>query len=148
MDYEELARGQLRELIAAAPQPPTARGLFSQGEMRMTGCLQCGHDGVTAGELAELLGITTARVAATLKSLEKKNVVCRARDPKDRRRVLVYLTAHGRALAQRRMDENVLLLAEVYRRMGETDTREFLRLQRRVEEIAEALRTERGEAEA
>jgi DNA-binding MarR family transcriptional regulator len=63
---------------------------------------------MTAGELAEELGLTTGAVTTLLDRLEKAGYVSRARDTVDRRRVLVQLTA----LARRR-------IAELYGPMGE-----------------------------
>lgn len=143
MDFEELARSQVLWVIhREPPHAETVQKMFSHGEVRMVGFLYCGHDGVTAGELATLLGVSTARVAATLKSLERKDIVCRRRDPKDRRRVLVYLTPHGSCEAELRFSEAVSRLAEAYRRLGEVDACEFLRLSRRMDEIAEQLNCE------
>ena len=56
---------------------------------------------MTAGELAEELGLTTGAVTTLLDRLEKAGYVTRARDTVDRRRVLVQLTA----LARRRIEE-------------------------------------------
>lgn len=140
MDFKELAQEQVLWMIhRAPPHAETAQKMFSNGEVRMVGFLYCGHDGVTAGELSALLGVSTARVAATLKSLEKKEIVCRRRDPKDHRRVLVYLTPHGQDEAEARFSAAVSFLAEAYSRLGEADTREFLRLSHRMDEIAEQL---------
>jgi DNA-binding MarR family transcriptional regulator len=47
---------------------------------------------LSAGRVAELSGLTTAAVTAVLDRLEAKGYVRRARDEKDRRRVLVELT--------------------------------------------------------
>lgn len=44
---------------------------------------------VTAGRLAELTGLTTGAITATIDRLEKEGFVERVRDPKDRRRVVV-----------------------------------------------------------
>lgn len=140
MDFEELAREQVLWAInRTPPQPMTAQHMFSHGELRMAGFLYTGHGGATAGELSTLLGVSTARVAATLKSLEKKDIICRCRDPKDRRRVLVYLTPRGQSVAEQRFDQAVSMIAAAFRALGEADTREFLRLSRRMEEIAEQM---------
>lgn len=56
---------------------------------------------MTAGALAEELGLTTGAVTTLLDRLEKAGYVSRARDTVDRRRVLVQLTA----LARRRIVE-------------------------------------------
>jgi DNA-binding MarR family transcriptional regulator len=44
---------------------------------------------ITAGELAEHTGLATASVTSLIDRLEKKGLVRRARDPQDRRRVIV-----------------------------------------------------------
>lgn len=143
MDFEELAREQVLWAIhRTPPQAMTAQKLFSRGEVRLVGFLYTGHGGATAGELSALLGVSTARIAATLKSLEKKEFICRRRDPEDRRRVLVYLTPRGQSVAEQRFADAVNLLAEVYRRLGAADTQAFLRLSRRVDEIAEQMHCE------
>lgn len=143
MDFEELAREQVLWAIhKTPPHAMAAQQIFSHGEFRMVGFLYIGHGGATAGELSALLGVSTARIAATLKSLEKKGIICRCRDPKDRRRVLVYLTARGQSVAEQRFEQAVGTMTAAFRALGEADTREFLRLSRRMEEIAEQLHCE------
>jgi DNA-binding MarR family transcriptional regulator len=44
---------------------------------------------ITAGELAELTGLTTAAVTGVIDRLERAGIVRRAKDPRDRRRVVV-----------------------------------------------------------
>jgi predicted ArsR family transcriptional regulator len=44
---------------------------------------------LTAGQLAELTGLTTGAVTGVIDRLEHAGYVCRARDPHDRRRVIV-----------------------------------------------------------
>lgn len=53
---------------------------------------------VTAGRLAEVMHVDPGTVSAALRRLELKGIVRRTRPPDDRRRVLVTLTARGRAL--------------------------------------------------
>lgn len=54
--------------------------------------------GVTAGQLAAQLHLDAGTVSATLGRLERRQLVTRARDRADRRRVIVKLTTDGRAL--------------------------------------------------
>jgi DNA-binding MarR family transcriptional regulator len=56
------------------------------------------YPGVTAGRLAALLHIDPGTASATLKRLEEKRLVERRRDPRDRRRVALGLTARGRQI--------------------------------------------------
>lgn len=54
---------------------------------------------VTAGALAEELGLTTGAVTGVVDRLERAGHLGRARDARDRRRVLLECTSQGRALA-------------------------------------------------
>jgi DNA-binding MarR family transcriptional regulator len=53
---------------------------------------------VTAGQLAGLLHIDPGTASATLKRLEEKRLIERRRDPRDKRRVALGLTARGREI--------------------------------------------------
>jgi DNA-binding MarR family transcriptional regulator len=56
------------------------------------------YPGLTAGQLAALLHVDPGTVSASLNRLEGRGLVARGRDPKDRRRASLGLTAKGRAL--------------------------------------------------
>jgi MarR family transcriptional regulator, organic hydroperoxide resistance regulator len=56
------------------------------------------YPGVTAGQLAALLHVDPGTASATLKRLEEKRMVERRRDPRDKRRVAIGLTAKGRQI--------------------------------------------------
>ena len=56
--------------------------------------------GMTAGQLATTLRVDPGTGSASLKRLEEKGVIERRRDPRDKRRVTLGLTAKGRALDQ------------------------------------------------
>ena len=101
--------------------------------------------GLPDGELSTLLDLSTARIAAMLNNLERKGAITRARDTADRRRVVVRLTEQGRNEVQTSFNEAVACLSEVYRRMGEADTRELLRLSDRAGEIAQQIYEEQKE---
>ena len=122
--FEQIAREQVRAMILNNARREDLSQVFSQGEMRLLGCLHAGADGRTAGELSMLLELSTARIAAMLNNLERKGAITRARDK----------TSY---------DAAVVCLAEVYRRMGEEDTRELLRLSDRAGEIAQQIYEER-----
>ena len=106
--FEQVAREQVRAMILNHARREDLSQVFSQGEMRLLGCLNAGADGRTAGELSTLLDLSTARIAAML-------------------------------------NEAVACLSEVYRRMGEADTRELLRLSDRAGEIAQQIYEEQKE---
>ena len=143
--FEQVAREQVHAMILNHARREDLSQVFSQGEMRLLGCLNAGADGRTAGELSTLLDLSTARIAAMLNNLERKGAITRARDTADRRRVVVRLTEQGRNEVQTSFNEAVACLSEVYRRMGEADTRELLRLSDRAGAIAQQIYEEQKE---
>jgi DNA-binding MarR family transcriptional regulator len=58
------------------------------------------YPGMTAGQLAGVLHVDPGTVSAALRRLEDKQLIERRRDPRDKRRVTLGLSARGRALAQ------------------------------------------------
>ncbi len=58
------------------------------------------YPGLTAGQLASLLHLDRGTISSTLRRLENKHLITRRRDSRDRRRVIIGLTAAGRALDQ------------------------------------------------
>jgi DNA-binding MarR family transcriptional regulator len=99
----------------------------------------------TAGQLAELTGLTTGAITGMLNRLEEAGVVRRERDPEDGRRVIVQLVpdkANAEAsdpgsdsmgtawddLAARYDDEQLALLVEFLQRGNAISMQEILRL--------------------
>ena len=87
------------------------------------------------GQLCGATQTSSARVAATLGSLEQKGYITREIDPEDRRRILVRLTDEGRRAWETMHSEVHGRLEGTLRTLGETDTRELLRLAARLAEI-------------
>jgi DNA-binding MarR family transcriptional regulator len=57
--------------------------------------------GMTAGQLARVLHLDPGTVSTTLNRLEHQRLLVRRRDPRDRRRVHLRLTARGRVIDHR-----------------------------------------------
>jgi DNA-binding MarR family transcriptional regulator len=81
-----------------------------------------------AGEVAEHMHVSSARVATVLGKLEEKGYIERRMDKEDRRRIEVLLTDEGRSLIGGQKIEMKRRLASAFKRMGRKDTEEFLRL--------------------
>lgn len=58
-------------------------------------------DGIPVSALGDRLGLDSGTLTPLLKRLEGNGLLTRRRDPSDERRVLLYLSATGRALRQR-----------------------------------------------
>ncbi len=56
------------------------------------------YPGLTAGQLASLLHVDPGTVSTSLNRLEKRDLLERRRDSRDKRRIAIGLTAAGRAL--------------------------------------------------
>jgi DNA-binding MarR family transcriptional regulator len=92
-------RGQLvAELMAEFRKLSTATVLFHQAVADRLGLnvtdhkcaeLLCRAGPVTAGDLARLTGLTTGAITGVIDRLERAGFVRRAKDPADRRRVVI-----------------------------------------------------------
>ena len=137
MDYTALAQ----ELEAAykkmriKPTKHKYADLTHGGEMFTLHIIVTFGAPVSPGELSMECGVSTARIATALKSLEGKGYILRETDTEDRRRTLVTATDLGREIslsfeAQRRKTlENMLL------ELGAADALEYVRLMGRVSDI-------------
>jgi DNA-binding MarR family transcriptional regulator len=91
---EDLVR-ELRQsygLGASFFRAAAARIEMTDTDMQVIDLLESGGDS-TAGQLANLMGLTTGTFTAILNRLEKAGLVRRERDPNDGRRVIVRLAA-------------------------------------------------------
>lgn len=96
------------------------------------------HEGdILPGEISIKMGISAARITATLNSLEKKKLLVRNIDPNDRRRILIELTEQGRSQARENhqiiLDNACNMLSE----LGEHDAGEYVRITGRLVEITQ-----------
>ncbi len=94
---------------------------------------RCGGSAIPS-DISAHTGVSTARVAATLKSLERKGLIMREIDSEDRRKVQIKITEAGEA--EVRMNYNKLLnnTVEMLSFLGEKDASEFIRIKKRIAE--------------
>lgn len=131
--YGELAREFFDALDAAPCRPPRDRITESvRGEAAVLRLLMRRERELSSGEMSRALGLSTARVAAVLNAMERKGLLVRREDAKDRRRVLVSLTEAGEALCRDRRRCAEAEFSRTLERLGEEDATEFVRILRRV----------------
>ena len=135
MDYDELAIEFIRNMRAVGT---AKRKRFIQegihGEAVILNFIK-DRDGVVPGQISEALGITSARVAAALNSLEDKGLVTREIDSADRRRIIVNLTSKGRKLAEEQWKRHMEQIRDVLMMLGEQDAKEYVRILGKLAEI-------------
>ena len=83
----------------------THAGFDVTSEQWMILILLWGEDGRSPYQIADIIGKDRAAVTRLIDGLEKRNLVVRVNDKKDRRQKQVYLTPQGRA-----MEENLIPL--------------------------------------
>lgn len=81
---------------------------------------------VSPKEIADSLQLSSARIAAILGNLEKKDEIIRNISPQDRRKIEVSLTAKGKKQAQMNFQHIRQKIIAVFNQMGETETDQFV----------------------
>ena len=89
-------------------------------------------------EIARRTGVSDARVANALRTLEERGLVKRTADDSDRRCVNVSLTELGMSENARMRDAGVRATADFLAELGEDDARELVRITGRVAQIMAA----------
>lgn len=133
MEYTELAAQFMEQMAVLGPGRPHKRINESmRGEAFVLQYLDTHQGPIPPGEISGAMGISSARMATALNSLERKELVIRKEDPRDRRRILVYMTAKGKALAEERYREVLQLTSEMLSLLGEEDAKELVRIMGRL----------------
>ncbi len=88
---------------------------------------RCKED-VTPGNISEDLMISTARVAASLNSLENKGYLTREIDKEDRRKIIIKLTIKGKAKGITLKEERLNYLNRVFSSFEKNEVEEIMRL--------------------
>jgi DNA-binding MarR family transcriptional regulator len=92
---------------------------------------------VTAGRLAEATGLTTGAMTTALDRLERAGYARRVRDPGDRRRVLVEMTAEATKGAASFYSGHIALSERLYQRYSEAQLELLLEFTRQGREFNE-----------
>src|SRR5271168_1341865 len=96
--------------------------------------LVAANPGVTQRELCETLGIEKANFVGLLDILERRNLVERRAEARDRRRYAIHLTEEGEALVQKAARAHATLESRLKRRLLSGSSKEFLANLKRLRE--------------
>jgi len=136
MDYFELASEFLSKMHAlhrARLNKSINEAVQGEGFVLQYIALQSG--GVLPGEICHKMGVSTARVAMALNSLEKKGLITRQIDLTDRRKILVSITQEGIVLAEKNYRVAVEAAARMLALLGEHDAMEYVRITGKLVEV-------------
>jgi len=138
-DCEALAEelmGEMRALHRAKPQKHLNEA-FS-GEAFILDYLANTDGTAQPSTIGGEMGVSSARVATALNSLEKKGLVRRHIDTNDRRRILIELTEQGRATARHHHEAVRRVVSRMLDLLGEDDAREYIRINKRLAQMLPA----------
>ena len=130
---EDLAR-ELLEIHLMYPKQVSqlAQALNASGEYGVLYYLFHTHETCSAGDLAEIVGLTPGRIANVLKALEKKSLITREKDPEDRRKINVSLTDSGLSYMSSCYKEAAKAYTSLIERIGIEDARHFIRVTKKI----------------
>ena len=137
MDYIALAREYMKVLYKMRKRKNPKRINDSlHGEQFVLAYVAHHNGSVIPSDISAEMGISTARIAAALGSLESKGLITRRIDEKDRRRILVELTPAGREKEAEHAKQIMGMVVRMLEDLGEEDSVVFLRILGKLADVA------------
>lgn len=97
--------------------------------------LQEAHREVIAGDLARELNVSTARIAALLRKMEKSRLIVRYRSAVDARQTVVEMTEEGNIYVNRMKEQMLQKMELLIEKVGKEDIEEFIRISHKIKEV-------------
>ena len=133
METREDAIVLLRSICSDLPGPFFSKVEESQKGVGFVLSYLVGADNeVIAGELARKMNVSTARIAAVLKTMEKNGLITRYNSSEDARRTVVKLTPAGMERAAEIREQILQKIEILLEKVGKVDLEEFLRVARKI----------------
>ena len=138
MSKREDAQEFLKKMRSCRPQPFYSRLDESQRGVGFVLCyLSEAKDEVIAGDLARELNVSTARIAALLKTMEKNGLIERHHAKADARQTVVEITPAGTEYSDK-IKEQIFKKAELLlEKVGKEDMNEFIRISLKIKKALE-----------
>lgn len=83
---------------------------------------------VTAGDIANSLNVSTARVAVALNTLEKKKYIVKYKSSKDARKTIVEITSHGKEALKERENKIVNFITKFLNKLTDNEIFQLLNI--------------------
>lgn len=90
---------------------------------------------VSAGEISEFMGVSTARVSVLLRKMQEKNFIVRKNCSDDARRLMISLSENGRAECKRRFEKMLSTFSRIIDVVGEERMEEFISVAKEIRGI-------------
>ena len=92
---------------------------------------------VIAGDLARELNVSTARIAALLRKMEKDGLIRRCRAQTDARQIVVEITQAGIEYSDMRKEQILEKATLLLEKVGKDDLNEFIRISKKIKQALE-----------
>ena len=136
MNKREDAIEFLKELYSCIP-----RFLYSEIESTQRGFgfilsyLEQADREVNAGDLSKKLNVSTARIAALLKKMEKSGFITRRTSLEDARRTVVEITPAGITLVDKMREQTLSRIELLLEQVNREDLETYIRISHRIKEV-------------
>ncbi|MDF9867448.1 DNA-binding MarR family transcriptional regulator [Bacilli bacterium PM5-3] len=98
-------------------------------------------------DIQEFMQISKPGVSQLLRSIEKRGLIERKIDERDKRKFVMSITDEGKKLMCSKRKHLDTLMDEIIERLGEEDTKELIRLFNRLGDVSKELKNEDKEKE-
>lgn len=123
------------DAIFEAESDYLTRHEISQGRFTVLMLLnRCSEEPSTPAELAEEAGVTRATMTGLVDTLERDGLVTRTADFRDRRAVLVRLTAAGQALLERVLPEYFAAVTKMMQPLSKAERTQLVALLQKIQQ--------------
>ena len=110
-------------------------GDLSKGEVGILAYLLNEKNNISSNELENHLQVSSARIASTLNSLEKKGLIKRSKSEEDKRKIVISITTNGIRKIEEHQEKVKRYVEHLVETLGEKDSLEFIRIVKRIKEI-------------
>lgn len=133
MDYKKIAIEYLETMFQLRKQNCQKQVNESMhGEVFVLFYIYKHSNEVIPGDISNEMGISSARIAAILNSLENKEYIIRKIDKDDRRRIIIDLTETGKTFIESQYKEIIDITTSMLKYLGEKDSNDFIRIMKRL----------------
>lgn len=137
LDYESLAHEFMETMVQVRRRKSQKHINDSMhGENFVLFYISKNKGNIVPSDISNEMGISSARIAATLNSLEGKGFITRRIDGEDRRRILINLTDTGREQVNKQYKLIMGITTNMLKNLGDEDAVEFVRIMKKLVEKA------------
>ncbi|MDD3183739.1 MAG: MarR family transcriptional regulator [Anaerostipes sp.] len=99
---------------------------FDHGIIFVCMYLDCQEQEVIAGDIANEMKVSTARVATLLKKMEQRHLIRKYHSPKDARKTVVEITEEGKSFVEGKREKAISKMEHIIDEVGKEEMEVFI----------------------